>query len=42
MVDRFVNINSLNDIQTYSRIYLETFHRSNTYIKWGTMGKCIF
>ena len=38
MVDRFVNINSLNDIQTYSRIYLETFHRCNTYIKWEPWG----
>lgn len=39
MVDRFVNINSLNDIQTYSRIYLEAFHRSNTYIKWEPWGE---
>ena len=38
MVDRFVNINNLNDIQTYSRIYLETFHRCNTYIKWEPWG----
>lgn len=38
MVDRFVNINSLNDIQTYSRIYLESFHRCNTYIKWEPWG----
>ena len=38
MTDRFVNINSLNDIQTYSRIYLETFHRCNTYIKWEPWG----
>tara|TARA_Y100000389_G_scaffold179009_1_gene192661 strand:- start:777 stop:2489 length:1713 start_codon:yes stop_codon:yes gene_type:complete len=38
MVDRFVNINSLNDIQIYSRIYLETFHRCNTYIKWEPWG----
>lgn len=38
MIDRFVNINSLNDIQTYSRIYLETFHRCNTYIKWEPWG----
>jgi len=38
MVNRFVNINSLNDIQTYSRIYLETFHRCNTYIKWEPWG----
>ena len=30
MSDRFVNINSLNDIQTYSRIYLEAFNRANT------------
>ena len=39
MVDRFVNINSLNDIQNYSRIYLESFHRCNTYIKWEPWGK---
>lgn len=38
MVDRFVNINSINDIETYSRIYLETFHRCNTYIKWEPWG----
>jgi len=38
MTDRFVNINSLNDIQTYSRIYLETFHRANTYIRWEPWG----
>ena len=38
MVDRFVNINSLNDIQNYSRIYLESFHRCNTYIKWEPWG----
>jgi hypothetical protein len=38
MVDRFVNIISLNDIQTYSRIYLETFHRANAYIRWEPWG----
>ena len=38
MIDRFVNINSLNDIQTYSRMYLETFHKCNTYIKWEPWG----
>lgn len=38
MSDRFVNINSLNDIQTYSRIYLEAFNRANTYIRWEPWG----
>ena len=38
MIDRFVNINNINSIQTYSRIYLETFHRCNTYIKWEPWG----
>lgn len=38
MVDRFVNIITLNDIQTYSRIYLEAFNRANTYIRWEPWG----
>lgn len=42
MVDRFVNINSINDIQRYSRIYLESFHRCSTYIKWEPWGSVYF
>lgn len=38
MVNRFVNIDSLNDIQRYSRIYLEAFNKCNTYIKWEPWG----
>ena len=38
MIDRFVTINSINDIQIYSKIYLESFNRCNTYIKWEPWG----
>lgn len=38
MSNRFVNIITLKDIETYARIYLESFDKCETYIKWEPWG----